>query len=176
MRRLFSTALSIGVVSSFVLGGCGGSAGGPKEAWEPRPWTPGTYELLASVTYQMDTETGTRVEKAEHRGELIVAPDQTLTFSSSSGTCSPQTPDEIERDRARNRKTFHCQDARFVLEPLPGTVGGSVSISVQEGIRKRGRCQQWAESTSGQRTCQVYGWQVDYQVRSKEASLRVMRR
>jgi hypothetical protein len=176
MRRSFGAALSIGVIASFILCGCGGSGGSLKEPWEARPWTPGAYDLLAAVTYRMDSETGTRTERAEHRGELIVAPDQTLAFSSTSGTCSPQTADEIERDRVRNRKTFHCQDAQYILEPLPGTVGGSAHISVQEGVRKRGPCEQWVESTSGQRTCQLYSWRVDFQVRRKEASLRVMKR
>jgi hypothetical protein len=137
---------------------------------------PGTYDLVATVNYRMDSELGTRTERQEHRAELIVAPDQTLSFTSTSGLCRTQTPDELQRDRARRQRSFDCQDAHFTLKPMAGSVGGTVGITVQEGIRKKGPCKRWEDTAGGQRTCAVYSWQVSYRTLNKRASLRVMGR
>jgi hypothetical protein len=176
MRHLVWTTLSLGISSVFVLAGCATSGGESKESWEPPPWTPGSYELVASVTYRADSELGTRTERMENRAEVIVAPDQTLSFTSTSGLCRTQTPDEIMQDRARGQRSFDCQDAHFILKPMGGSVGGTVSISVQEGIRTKGPCQTWEDTPGGQRVCVAYNWHVTYQTRSKRASLRVMAR
>jgi hypothetical protein len=140
------------------------------------PWPTGTYDLLASVTYRSDSETGTRTERMEHRAELTVAPDETLVLTSSSGLCGIQTPDEVQRDVTRGVRTFSCRDARYVLRPAGGTVSGSAFITVQEGIRTRGTCEQWEDTPSGGRVCRQYTWYVDLRSASKQAGLRVMKR
>lgn len=176
MRRPQGTALSIGICSVFVLVGCATSGGESKEPWEPPPWNPGTYDLVATVNYRMDSELRAQTERVEHRGELVVAPDQTLSFTSTSGLCRTQTADEIQRDRTRGQRSFHCRDAQFILKPVAGSVGGTVSITVQEGIRTKGPCTQWEDTAGGQRVCVEYSWQVIYRTRKKQASLRVMGR
>jgi len=176
MKRPLWTGLPLGLSSAFVLAGCATAGGGKQKPWEPPPWTPGTYELVATVTYRADSELGINTDRVEHRGELIVAADQSLTFTSTSGLCRTQTPDEVQRDRARGQRSFNCQEAQYYLKPLGGSVGGKVTISVQEGIRTKGPCELWEDTPGGQRACVRYSWQVNHRVRSKQASLRVMKR
>lgn len=176
MKLLTSLAGPPPIFATLVLCACASSASQPGADGGRPPWPPGTYDILASVTYRMDSETGTRTERLEHRAELLVAPDESLTFSSSSGLCHRQAPDELRRDIARGVRSFSCQDASYVFRPTGGTVGGSAFLSVQEGIRTKGPCEEWTELAGGGRACARYTWYVDYRVTRKQATLRIMRR
>jgi hypothetical protein len=142
----------------------------------PIPWTPGEYDLRATVSYRMDTEARSRVERTEYTGELIVDEYGSLTFRSSSGLCRRPTPVEVAEDHAQWRRTFSCQEVTYYLSPSAGTVGGSVVVSVQEGFRTRGPCILWETTATGNRVCVEYRWDVDYRSTSKRGSLRVTRR
>ena len=173
-------ASSTGVLGSLftliLLSACASPGGTPKGEWVPPPWPPGHYDLRATVSYRMDTESGRRTERAETRADLYIAPDGSMNFQSSSGLCHKRTQDEIDMERSRGRRAFPCQEAYFVLRPLGETVGGEVRISVSEGFRSRGACMRYEQTATGGQICVEYRWEVDYRNTTKMASLRVTKR
>lgn len=164
------------ILGLLALWGCASSHVPADHRSGPIPWTPGEYDVRTTVSYRMDTETTTRVERTEYTGELIVGEDGSLAFQSSSGLCRRPTPAEVAADRARWRRTFSCQEVTYYLSPSAGTVGGSVVVSVQEGFRTRGPCVRWETTITGDRVCVEYRWEVDYRSTAKRGSLRVTRR
>ena len=173
MGHTLCRPLLFGICSVVVLGGCAMSKQRSEPAGGTSPWTPGTYDLVAAVDYRLDSESGPRTKRLENRAQLTVGREHTLSLTTTSGLCQTPTPEQLRQDRARGHRTFRCQDAHFVLKPMAGTVGGTVDISVQEGIRTRGTCKEWREAAGGQRICVEYNWHVAYRTRNKRASLRV---
>ncbi|MFH1764133.1 MAG: hypothetical protein ABIF09_08080 [Gemmatimonadota bacterium] len=174
MRSRYSPRALGGCVLLVCLSGCASPGGTPKGEWEPPPWPMGHYQLLATVPFRMDTETAVRTEQEEFRAELDIGRDESMDFQSSSGVCSRRTEDELDQERARGHRVFSCQEATWILKPLGGTIGAEAHVSVQEGIRTRGHCNQWADTNTGARSCVAYTWFIDFKQATKRVSVRVM--
>jgi hypothetical protein len=140
------------------------------------PWPEGDFDLRATVSYRMDTESSTRTERKEITAWLHIAPDGSMELQSSSGLCHTRNEDELESDRVRGVRTFPCQEAAFVLRSLGENVGGEVMVSVAEGLRTRGPCMRYTQTASGDQVCAEYRWEVNLRDTSKRASLRVVPR
>jgi hypothetical protein len=173
MRHAYSTGALRSLVTILAVTACASHGGAPKGDGGYPPWPPGHYDLRATVSYRMDSDAGARTERAELRADLFIAPDGSLSLQSSSGLCHGRTQEEMGLDRSRGQGVFYCQDVRYILRPMGGTVGGEVLVSVSEGYRTRGACVRYEQTATGGRVCVEYRWYVDYRNTTKRASLRV---
>ncbi len=146
------------VFTSLLAGGCIFSAS--QKEWTPEPWPEGGFEIQASAG------------RTTYSGDLYIAPDGRMTFSTTAGTCAERTPLQVERDRSRNQRTFPCSAATFLITPRGGTIQGRAQIPVNRTVR-------------GERFCATYGENgecVHYEYRERtvntveDVPLRVVRK
>jgi hypothetical protein len=116
----------------FLAEGCIFSAS--HKEWTPEPWPEGGFEIQAS--------TGTTT----YSGELYIAPDGRMTFSTTAGTCAERTSLQVERDRSMNQRTFSCSAATFLITPRGGTVQGRAQIPVNRTVRGARFCATYGEN------------------------------
>lgn len=161
----------------FALAACASHGISPASDGGYPPWPEGDFDLRATISYRMDTESSTRTERQEFTARLHIAPDGSMELQSSSGLCHALNKDEMEAERVRGFRTFPCQGARYILRPLGHTVGGEIQASLQEGYRSRGSCMRYAQvGSTGERVCVEYRWEVHYRDATKRANLRVVPR
>jgi hypothetical protein len=107
------------------------------------PWTPGRYNLQATVG------TGS-VTDQEFDAILTVAPDGSIGLSSSTGLCVDPTQAATARDRERGERTFECGEAVYRVRSTPSGVRGEVLASILEEYTETVPC-----PTSSSGTCTV---------------------
>jgi hypothetical protein len=148
---------SAAMLIPFLLEACIFSAS--RKEWTPEPWPEGGFELQAS--------NGTTT----YTGNLYIAPDGSMTFSTTAGTCAERTPAEVEEDRVRNQRTFSCSGATYLIKPRGRMVQGHARMPVIRTVRGERVCVQRGERG----TCLRY----DYLERTintvENVSLRVVR-
>ncbi len=152
---------------------CATPGGGGTGRRTPPEWPQGDFDLIAAVSYRMDSEYRIQTERIEHRAELHIAPDQSMDFRSSSGLCQPPSEAEIQMDLSYGRRTFYCQGVQYSLWPAGRTIEGEAWVPVREGIRIRGGCIRSVRN-GGRQVCVEYSWRVRLRDTRKHTVLRVL--
>jgi hypothetical protein len=110
----------------------------------PVPWTPGRYEMEATV--------GSSISDQGFRAVLTIAPDGSMSLTSSTGLCVDPNPAAAERDQARAQRTFDCGDAAYTVRPVPAGVRGRIVASILEEYQDRIPCPTAADAN---RSCPI---------------------
>ena len=142
------------------------SAGAPASPPGPVVWPVGQYDLQASVPYTRASPVTETTEFEEYLAELTVAPDGSLTLTSSSGLCREPLRPPRRRDEDIRGQSFQCgDDVLYSLEPGSGTVRGEIRARVVETHRVPRACTR----RGVRQTC----WDIRYRTRTKTVRLRV---
>ena len=155
-----------------VASACSASGGPPASGRSPVIWPAGRYDLDASVRYNEATPLEQWTATEEYFAQLTVAPDGTLTLTSSAGLCRDPNPARSRTEEPVGGRAFECGDVTYSLGPEGGTIGGRISARVRESYRVPGPCRQRATGVGGQDICIRPSWRVEYRTSIKTARLR----
>ncbi len=158
-----------------VLAASACSTTGAPSAPAPSPliWPAGDYVLEASVRYNQATTYSESTLTEDFVAYLNVAPDGSLTLTSSSGLCRDPLDPRARREEARGRRGFECGDVTYAFGPGGGTIRGEMTAAVWETFRVPGPCKRYGTGADGRSICIEPSWRVVSQRSVKRARLRV---
>ena len=119
---------------------CSSTGGAPASPPRPVSWPIGEYALEATVEYRDDGLNRSNTVREDYSVDLAIGPGGSLVLLDPPGVCRDPTRPEVERDEALHRRTFRCGDLTYVVEPAGSTIRGELTATVNERIRRRGRC------------------------------------
>jgi hypothetical protein len=124
-------------------------AGGSGSSATPVAWTPGRYQLEATISY-----VSARANRSERRmAELVIEPDGTMRLTDTTGgICQDPSAAQSGADQASGRRTFYCPEARYELRPVANSVVGELLAEVTEEIIET-VCVRFEVNAAGQRVC-----------------------
>jgi hypothetical protein len=152
---------------------CSANAGPPASAPSPLIWPAGEYVLEASVRYNEATPSSESTLTEDFVAYLNVAPDGSLTLTSSSGLCRDPLDPRQRREENRGRRGFECGDVTYAFGPAGGTIRGEMTARVWETFRVPGPCKRYGATVDGRTVCLEPSWRVVSRSSVKSARLRI---